>query len=94
MSLERIAVHAVSSDLFDIGEQFHEPNFIRIAHGRLTIWLHPFGMLDSEVVMDLLSKLSVSMNLMSHRHWSGETQVRRRTVFPMPRRYRRPDMAP
>ena len=87
-------MRAVSADPFQISEQFHEPYLIRIAHGRLTIWLHPFGMLDSEVVMDLLSKLAVSVNLRSHRHWPGETQVRRRTVLPKPRRYRRPDVAP
>ena len=59
-------------DLFQVSEQFHEPCFIRITYGRLTIWLHPFRMLDSEVVMNLPPKLGVSMDFVSHRHCLGE----------------------
>jgi len=35
-------------------EQFHEARFVRIAHGGLAIWLDPFGMLDPEVLVNLL----------------------------------------
>ena len=53
-------------------EQFHETRFVRIAHGRFPIWLDPFGMLDPEVIVNLLPKLSVSVDLMRKGHWLGE----------------------
>ena len=59
---------AVGSDLFQVSQQFHEAHLIRITDRRFTIWLHPFWVLDSEVVMDLLPKLSVSVNVASVRH--------------------------
>ena len=84
---------AIGSDLFEVSEQFHEPRFIRITDGRFTVWLHPFGMLDSEVVMDLLPKLGVSVNAVSLRHCLVKTQVYSRTVLPKPRRHRRPTVS-
>ena len=53
-------------------EQFHEARLVRIAHGRFAIWLHPFGMLDPEVVVNLLPELGVRVDLMKHGHWLGE----------------------
>ena len=41
-------------------EQFHE------AHGGFAIWLDPFGMLDPEVVVNLLPELGVSVDLVKH----------------------------
>jgi hypothetical protein len=35
-------------------EQLHEARLVRIAHGGFAIWLDPFGMLDPEVVVNLL----------------------------------------
>jgi hypothetical protein len=35
-------------------QQFHEERRVRSAHRTLTIWLDPFGMLDSEFVVNLL----------------------------------------
>src|SRR5262245_831399 len=64
-------VPAVSSHVFQVGEQFNETRLVRITYGRFTIWLHPFGMLDSQIVMDLLPKLCVSVDLMSHGHSLG-----------------------
>ena len=53
-------------------EQVHEARLVRIAHGRFAIWLDPFGMLDPEVIVNLLPKLSVSVDLMRKGHWLGE----------------------
>lgn len=42
------------------GHTFEEPpqaRLIKIAHGRLAAWLDPFGMLPSQVVVDLSLKL-------------------------------------
>ena len=32
-------------------EHFYQARLVRITHGAFAIWLHPFGILDSEVVM-------------------------------------------
>src|SRR5262245_56439665 len=69
--VRRCIRHAVGSDFFQVSEQFHEAYLIRITDRRFTIWLHPFGMLDSEVVMDLPPKLGVSVNVVSRRHCLG-----------------------
>ena len=58
-------------------EQLHEARFVRIAHGGLAIWLDPFGMLDPEVVVNLLPELGVSVDLVRQGHWLGETFKRR-----------------
>ena len=44
-------------------EQFHEARFVRITDGRLPIWLDPFGMLEPQVVVNLLPKLGVGVDL-------------------------------
>jgi hypothetical protein len=48
-------------------EQFHE------GHGGFAISLDPFGMLDPQVVVNLLPKLGVGVDLVRHGHWLGET---------------------
>jgi hypothetical protein len=53
-------------------EQFHETRLVRIAHGTIAIWLNPFGMLDTEIVVDLLPKLGVAVDLMGFGHWLGD----------------------
>ena len=53
-------------------EQFHETRLVRIAHGRIAVWLNPFGMLDPEIVVNLLAKLGVGVDLVRHGHWLGE----------------------
>ena len=47
-------------------EQFHETRLVRITQRTLAIWLHPFGMLDPEVVVNLLPKLGVSVDLVRY----------------------------
>jgi hypothetical protein len=38
-------------------ELFHEEWLIRITHGGFAIWLNPFGVLNPQVVVNLLPKL-------------------------------------
>src|SRR5262245_66013314 len=51
-------------------ECFHQARLVRITHGRLAIWLDPFGMLDAQVVMNLLPQICVRMELIKHNHCS------------------------
>jgi hypothetical protein len=39
------------------------------AHGGFAIWLDPFGMLDSQVVVNLLPELGVGVDLGRHGNW-------------------------
>ena len=47
-------------------EQLHEARLVRITDGRLAIWLNPFGMLETHVVVNLSPKLGVRMDLVKH----------------------------
>ena len=53
-------------------EQFYEARFVRIARGAFAVWLDPFGMLDPQIVVNLLPKLGVGVDLVRHSHWLGE----------------------
>lgn len=53
-------------------EQFHQARLVRIAHGRFATWLDPFGVLNPEVVVNLLPELHVGMDLMMQGRWPGE----------------------
>jgi hypothetical protein len=53
-------------------EQFHETRLVRITHRTVAIWLNPFGMLDPEIVVNLLPKLGVGVDLMRFGCWLGE----------------------
>ena len=53
-------------------EQFRETRLVSITHGGLAIWLYPFGMLDPQVAVNLLPKLGVGVDLVSHRYCLGE----------------------
>ncbi len=41
--------------------------------GGFAIWLDPFGMLDPEVVVNLLPEFGVGVDFVRHSHWLGET---------------------
>jgi hypothetical protein len=45
-------------------EQFHEARLVRITHGGSAIWLDPFGMLNSEIFVNLSLELLVGVNFM------------------------------
>ena len=50
----------------------YETRLVRIARRTIAIWLNPFGILDPQVVVNLLPKLGVGVDLVSHRHCLGE----------------------
>src|SRR4029434_4930920 len=49
-------------------EQFSQTRFIRIKQWILAILLDPVGMLDPQVVVNLLQQVRVGADLLSHRH--------------------------
>jgi hypothetical protein len=53
-------------------QEFSEPCLVSIAHGRFAIWLDPFGMLDPQLVVNLLQELSERADLMRQRRRLGE----------------------
>jgi hypothetical protein len=48
-------------------ELFHQTRLVRITHGTFAIWLDPLGMLDPEIVVNLLPELAVTMDFVRHR---------------------------
>jgi hypothetical protein len=50
-------------------EHSREARLVRIAHGGFTTGLNPFGMLDPQVVVNLLLKFGVRVDLMRHGNW-------------------------
>lgn len=50
-------------------EQFREARLVRITLGRFAIRLDPFGMLDPQIVVNLLPELGVSVDLVKHGNW-------------------------
>jgi len=53
-------------------EQFHEARLVRITRWGFAIWPDPFGMLDPQIVVNLLQELGVGVDLARHGHWLGE----------------------
>ena len=53
-------------------EQFHKARLVRITRGAFAIWLDPFGMLDPQIVVNLLPKLGVGVDFVMHGHWLGK----------------------
>jgi hypothetical protein len=47
-------------------ELFYGTRLVRITLGGFAIWLDPLGMLDPQIVVNPLSKLAVSMDLVRH----------------------------
>ena len=47
-------------------EQFHETRLVRITNVGFAIWLDPFGMLDPQIVVDLLAQLGVGVCLVEN----------------------------
>jgi hypothetical protein len=62
------------------GEHFREERLVRIAPGAFAIGLDPFGMLDSQIVVNLLLELGVGVDFVIHGYYSGKIQVGRVTV--------------
>jgi hypothetical protein len=53
-------------------QQLHETRLVRITLGRFAIWLDPFGMLDPQILVNLLLELVVSVNLIRQDCRRGE----------------------
>jgi len=53
-------------------DQLCEARLVRIARGTFAIGLDPFGMLDPQIVVNLLPKLGVGVDLMIHGYCPGE----------------------
>ncbi len=53
-------------------QEFREARLVSITHGGLAIRLDPFGMLDPQIVVNLLPELGIGVDLPRHSHWLGE----------------------
>jgi hypothetical protein len=53
-------------------EQFREARLVRIARGTFAIGLDPFGMLNPQIIVNLLLELGVGVDLVKHGYWPGE----------------------
>jgi len=47
-------------------QAFHQASLVRITRGAFAIWLNPFGMLHSKVIVNLSSQVCVRMQLVKH----------------------------
>src|SRR6266404_335389 len=62
-------------------EQLREARLVRITHWGTAIGLDPFGMLDPQIVVNLLLELGVGVDFVIHGNWPClKIQVRRGTV--------------
>ena len=69
MGTMRSSDRLVGSSSRQCAEQFHETHLVRITQGAFAIWLDPFGMLDPEVIVNLLPELGVSVDFVRHSYW-------------------------
>jgi hypothetical protein len=53
-------------------EQFPEARLVRITRGGAAIGVNPVGMLDPQIVVNLLLELGVGVDLVIHGNWLGE----------------------
>ena len=49
-------------------QEFREARLVRITHRAFAIWLDPFGMLDPQIVVNLVPKFAVGVDLVRHGH--------------------------
>jgi hypothetical protein len=57
-------------------DQFHEAGVVKITNGGLTSWLYPFGMLEPQVVVNLLPELCVCVDLVKHGYMEDSRMPR------------------
>ena len=62
-------------------EQFREAHLVRITDRGLAIWLDPIGVLNPQVVMNLLPEFGIGMNLVRHCCLLGEANGFHRQSF-------------
>src|SRR5881275_3245319 len=63
---------SVGSPSRQSAEHFREARVVRITLGGFAIGLDPFGMLDPQIVVNLLLELGVGVDLVKHGYWPGE----------------------
>ena len=63
---------SVGSSLRQTAEDSREARLVRIARGTFAIGLDPFGMLEPQIVVNLLLELGISVDLVIHGYWPGE----------------------
>ena len=49
-------------------QEFREARLVNITCGGFAIWLDPFGMLDPQIVVNLLQQLGVGVDLVRQGH--------------------------
>ena len=54
-------------------EQSREARLVRIARGTFAIGLDPFRMLHPKIIVNLLLELGISVDLVIHGYWPGES---------------------
>ena len=81
MCRRSFASRSVGSCSRESVEQCIEARLIRITCGGFAILLDPFGMLDPQVVVNLLQELGVGVDLVRHRHWLGEINEFHKRLF-------------
>jgi hypothetical protein len=47
-------------------EHFREARLVRIARGTFAVWFDPFGMLDPQIVVNLLPEVGVGVDFLIH----------------------------
>src|SRR6187551_1818529 len=53
-------------------EHFREARVVRITLWGFAIWLDPFGMLDPQIIVNLLLEFGVGVDFVIHGNWIGE----------------------
>jgi len=61
-------------------QRFYQTRLVRITCGAFAVWLDPFGMLDSQIVVNLSPQVCVGMECVKHGHCSflgylGDTAI-------------------
>ena len=63
-------------------EQFPEARLVRITRGGAAIGVNPVGMLDPQIVVNLFPEFGVSVDLVRHGNWLGDTnKFHKRLLF-------------
>ena len=63
-------------------EHFREARVVRITPGGFAIGLNPFGMLDPQIVVNLLLEFGVRVDLIRHGNWPRSKIQGRRERYP------------
>jgi hypothetical protein len=74
-------------------EQVHQARLVTITHGRFAVWLNPFGMLDPQVIVNLLPELGIGVDLVKHDNRVGQTFKCAAITLRKARRTRRSELA-